>query len=176
MSHMNKRVVPSQGFTIIELLIVIVVIGILAAITLVTYNGVQNRANDASVQNDLVALGKQLIFYNTRNGVFPTGPTDLETLEIKLNRDAYGQGLEVGGVFYNLVYCWETPTLPGQFALVAQSRSGAVFQNVNGRVSRAAYAYSGGSAGLCSNAGVPLLNGSARDWFYEANNWQSYIE
>ena len=33
-----------SGFTIVELLIVIVVIGILAAITIVAYNGIQSRA------------------------------------------------------------------------------------------------------------------------------------
>ena len=38
-----------SGFTIVELLIVIVVIAILAAISLVAYTGVQNSANDAAV-------------------------------------------------------------------------------------------------------------------------------
>ena len=40
--------VKQRGFTIVELLIVIVVIGILAAITIVAYNGVQQRASNAS--------------------------------------------------------------------------------------------------------------------------------
>ena len=38
-----------QGFTIVELLIVIVVIAILAAITIVAYTGIQNRAYDTAV-------------------------------------------------------------------------------------------------------------------------------
>ena len=44
MSSMRKNV----GFTIVELLIVIVVIGILAAITIVAYNGIQDRAKSSS--------------------------------------------------------------------------------------------------------------------------------
>lgn len=39
-----------RGFTIVELLIVIVVIAILAAITVVAYNGIQNRARASGAQ------------------------------------------------------------------------------------------------------------------------------
>lgn len=42
-----------------ELLIVIVVIGILAAITIVAYNGIQNRAYDSTVQSDLSSMAKR---------------------------------------------------------------------------------------------------------------------
>jgi len=43
----------THGFTIVELLIVIVVIGILAAITIVSFNGVQERAKTTQAQTDL---------------------------------------------------------------------------------------------------------------------------
>lgn len=42
-----------SGFTIVELLIVIVVIGILAAITIVAYNGVQNRAKATAIADGI---------------------------------------------------------------------------------------------------------------------------
>lgn len=48
------------GFTIVELLIVIVVIAILAAITIVAYNGIQNRAKASAVQSDISQAVKQL--------------------------------------------------------------------------------------------------------------------
>lgn len=50
--YMYRRVKTQKGFTIVELLIVIVVIGILAAITIVAYNGIQDRANTAKITSD----------------------------------------------------------------------------------------------------------------------------
>lgn len=49
-----------RGFTIVELLIVIVVIGILAAITIVAFNGVQERANSATATSTANAYIKGL--------------------------------------------------------------------------------------------------------------------
>lgn len=47
-----------KGFTIVELLIVIVVIGVLAAITIVAYNGLQERARVTKIKADLNQISK----------------------------------------------------------------------------------------------------------------------
>jgi len=61
-----------SGFTIVELLIVIVVIAILAAITIVSYNGIQNRATAAAYQADASLIAKKAELFNTDNGAYPT--------------------------------------------------------------------------------------------------------
>jgi general secretion pathway protein G len=64
--------VASPAFTIVELLVVIVVIGILAAITIVAYTGISSKATVASLQSDLTNAKKQLALYQVDNGSFPT--------------------------------------------------------------------------------------------------------
>lgn len=59
------------GFTIVELLIVIVVIGILAAITIVAYNGIQDRARYAAYRSDIESMNKAISLYYIDNGTYP---------------------------------------------------------------------------------------------------------
>lgn len=67
------RHTKQKGFTIVELLIVIVVIGILAAITTVAYNGIQNRARTATIKSDLSQADKQLKVFKagSSSGKYP---------------------------------------------------------------------------------------------------------
>jgi general secretion pathway protein G len=60
-----------RGFTIVELLIVIVVIGILAAITIVAYNGIQTRAENAKTVSSIEKYATALSAYAVTNGTYP---------------------------------------------------------------------------------------------------------
>lgn len=61
----------TSGFTIVELLIVIVIIGILAAVTIVAYNGIQQRARNAQIANGVKTYQKALVSYAIDNHAYP---------------------------------------------------------------------------------------------------------
>lgn len=86
MSYQKQK---NLAFTIVELLIVIVIIGMLAAITIVSYRGITQRATEATLQADLSNASKKIKLYFADHGVYPatmdpdgngnycpTGPTD----------------------------------------------------------------------------------------------------
>jgi prepilin-type N-terminal cleavage/methylation domain-containing protein len=60
----------TRGFTVVELLIVVVVIAILAAIVLVSFNGIQSRAREVRLQS-INTIQKALLSYQGENGTFP---------------------------------------------------------------------------------------------------------
>lgn len=60
-----------RGFTIVELLIVIVVIGILAGITIVAYSGITAKANSTKALTNAVAVQKVAEAFNADNGFYP---------------------------------------------------------------------------------------------------------
>ena len=74
-----------KGFTIVELLIVIVVIAVLAAIVIVAYNAVQDRAQESSVRVDMTNIAKQLEIHRVDEGRYPS-TTKLTELGIKVNK------------------------------------------------------------------------------------------
>ena len=70
--NLGKSSPVKHGFTIVELLVVIVVIGVLAAITIVSYTGIASRAVATALQSDLTNASRQLKMYYTEYGSYPT--------------------------------------------------------------------------------------------------------
>ena len=73
-----------KGFTLVELLIVIVVIAILAAISIVAYNGVTNKARDDERATDARNIVNAAASYNADNDKWPTSSevTGYDTIKL----------------------------------------------------------------------------------------------
>lgn len=152
------------GFTIVELLIVIVVIGILAAITIVAYNGIQNRAYDTTVQNDLSAIAKKIAVESADSGAYPM-PT--AAMGIKITKSAYQITQN------NLYFCRNTTT--NEFALAARSRSGKQYKYTtsNGLSENATYLYGADTCNLVSVSPWSTAYGSV-GYDSAAGTWASW--
>ncbi|MFZ1250344.1 MAG: prepilin-type N-terminal cleavage/methylation domain-containing protein [Candidatus Microsaccharimonas sp.] len=160
-----------SGFTIVELLIVIVVIAILAAITIVAYNGIQNRASDAAVQSDLRSLAIRFQEYYHTNQSYPRGGsatsafTDFPASQV--SRNAYLPNTN------NIYYCVGTIDGVERLGLAAKSRSGTawMFSSTTGAITT--HTGSWGSSGApCTGTGVPT---TTADFFYKFGVWNTNV-
>ncbi|AHB42052.1 General secretion pathway protein G [Candidatus Saccharibacteria bacterium RAAC3_TM7_1] len=131
-----------KGFTIVELLIVIVVIAILAAITIVAYNGIQNRANDTAVQTDLANYSKKTELFNVDNGRYPVAVSELSTLGVRASQSAYNTS------YYNLYYCTQT-SASDKYVFAGRSKSGTVYYTSSKGI---------GNLGNISMSATPICN------------------
>lgn len=163
-----------RGFTIVELLIVVVVIAILAAITVVAYTGIQNRTHDSVVQSDLKSIAKKFEAYKIDNGVYPVGDGQLQTTGIEVSKGSYGPGFS--GV-HNLLYCRVTSEGPLDFALMAESRSGTIYiyRSATGGLTTISSWPSTGSNTNCQSVGINQTVGSDRDILKYHNAWAGWL-
>lgn len=181
-----------KGFTIVELLIVIVVIGILAAIVIVAFNGIQNRANDASVQTDLKNIGKALENYRAVIGTYPVSEAALESMydpvtgtseaKVKVNKNAYdvmATATPTDLAHRNLVICVQAGINP-KIGVAALSKSGQVwFYTSGGGLVKDSNAWAGQQSTICPRLGIayppadPSTALYSRSFGYERDSSQS---
>lgn len=178
----QQRLRPQTGFTIVELLIVIVVIGILAAIVIVAYNGIQNRANDAVIQSDLNSFAKMISIYQAENGTYPPGggiysggtstgdSTLFPGITFRASKASYRSASS------NLFYC--TGKLAGAdfFSVEAQSKSGVgyIYRSDTGGISTISPA-PWNSSQVCADLGMTQFTHSY-GYYSVTKTWYSWVQ
>lgn len=139
------------GFTIVELLIVIVIIGILAAIVIIAYTGIQQRAKVAALTSDLKSAAKQLAIDQTLNGGYPATLADANN----------GQGIPASSnVTYQ--YTSDNTTSPQTFCMTATTGTTSYYIDQDNTPK------SGACAGQ-SNGGATLVTNISTNPSYESN-------
>ena len=133
-----KAWAKQKGFTIVELLIVIVVIGILAGISIVAYNGIQERAAKSSADSAISQVAKKVKMYALKNGSYPA---DLSALNLPSSNEvsydyaasdeAFCLSATVRNVSRSIGQSGNLMSGDCQFALVKWDISGGVTYNAD---------------------------------------------
>lgn len=114
----------NEGFTIVELLIVIVIIGILVTLVIIGYNGIQSRARDADRASDISTLKKKLEVFYAINGYYPSAYDMTSSIFRRSQLDIKDDVITPAGSSSKITYCW-----PGQ--VVRYCYSGKTATNTN---------------------------------------------
>lgn len=94
-AHIRSKVKCQKGFTLVELVVVIAILGILAAIAVPKLNTSTESAKNAKLKSDLRTVDSALAIYYSNNGQYPTNLDALVTanLLVSVPIDATGAAL-----------------------------------------------------------------------------------
>lgn len=115
------------GFTIIEILVILIIIGILLALIFTTYAGIRDKERNTTRQNDINALQEKLELYYTENLRYPTladmnniswVKENMSTLNIAYLQDPSSNS-----------YALATKPTPHEFAYIVTANNGAACNN-----------------------------------------------
>ena len=124
----KSEVRDERGFTLIELMVVVMIIGVLVAIGLPTFLGTRTRAYDAAAHSDIRnAFAAEKAFYSD-NATYTTDPATMTAIEAAITYLAGDTPLVIDVVYLDL------DPIPNTIYVSALSKSGVCFyiREING--------------------------------------------
>ncbi|MBP5200900.1 MAG: prepilin-type N-terminal cleavage/methylation domain-containing protein [Schwartzia sp.] len=87
MRSIRKGMLSNQrGFTLLEMLIVVSIAGVLAAVAVPRFTNAITLANTARVQSDLQVLNSAIVLYQAENGAYPSAVGDLKNYVMDVDK------------------------------------------------------------------------------------------
>ncbi len=131
MTRNNMRIQPTSGFTLIEVMVVVVILSILAAIVVPNIMGSPDEARIVAAKQDMRALESALNMYRLDNYTYPTTDQGIEALVTRPTSPPDPRNWQEGGYFDRLPkdpwgnhYQYLSPGQHGQFDLYSLGADG----------------------------------------------------
>ncbi|HMS93160.1 MAG TPA: prepilin-type N-terminal cleavage/methylation domain-containing protein [Candidatus Saccharibacteria bacterium] len=163
------RLYAYRGFTIVEIAVVLLVIGILMAIGSVSYSNVQTTARNAEASEELSQFGRTLVKYKANHGAYPSSTNEL-TGDYRVS---FTPGLFSTDINLNLIYCSKSPyddyvltavTKKGKRLYIKNTGSPEEYKGMTSWTGTAAATICSSILSGTSNAGPEGWNGTWRPW------------
>jgi general secretion pathway protein G len=133
MKRMQNRLKTQRGFTLLEIMVVLVIIGILATAVVLNIGGDVDKATITRAKQDIATLTTAIERYKMDNFVYPSTEQGLAALKVKPNTDPEPRNYKPGGYIQKLEkdpwgrdYVYVFPGERGEYDLFSLGADGEV--------------------------------------------------
>lgn len=152
-----------KGFTAVEIMVVVFVIGFLAGMAVLGYRQASKSGYDAAVSADIAKVGAEILAFRGFENKLPN-ESDVAEMKLELSKDSFSVD---GFSGKNLVYCFSD----NDYRVAGLSRNGKVFK-YNPSTKNVDESSDVNVDEICKDIDIDL---GGVVWLYESGAWKEYI-